>query len=256
MSDAITQAGPAFEPSAAYRIGGKSVASRGDPVAPVSQHGLPLRMADGRPVPPRHSTLQRAVKRALDVTLSVTALVMLSPVLLMVALGIKLADGGPVLFRQQRLGRDGRTFEMLKFRSMRVDDCDGSGLRHTAVGDSRVTPIGRFIRASSIDELPQLWNIARGDMSLIGPRPMVPGQRAAGMDYRQLVPYYEYRLLMRPGLSGWAQANGLRGPTDEIGPSRARIDHDCAYIQNFSIALDVTIIGRTIVREFLTGTGV
>jgi lipopolysaccharide/colanic/teichoic acid biosynthesis glycosyltransferase len=138
---------------------------------------------------------------------------------------------------------------------MRLDATDLSGVRQTAPDDDRVTPVGRFLRTTSIDELPQLWNILRGDMSVIGPRPMVKGQLAAGSSYRQVVPYYDYRHMVRPGLSGWAQANGLRGPTTDAVSARQRIDHDCAYVQNVSLALDLKIILQTIRREFLTGSG-
>jgi lipopolysaccharide/colanic/teichoic acid biosynthesis glycosyltransferase len=119
-----------------------------------------------------------------------------------------------------------------------------------------VTPVGRFLRRTSLDELPQLVNVIVGDMSLVGPRPHVEGMLAAGVDYAELVPYYNLRHVMRPGLSGWAQANGLRGPTDSAEAARARIDHDVAYIQNFSIWLDLKIIWLTLVKEFVTGSGV
>ena len=118
-----------------------------------------------------------------------------------------------------------------------------------------MTRIGRFLRNTSIDELPQLWNILCGDMAVIGPRPMVLGQRAAGADYREVVPYYDYRHRVRPGLSGWAQANGLRGSTEDLAAARRRIDHDCAYVQNFSLLLDLRIILKTIATEFLVGSG-
>jgi lipopolysaccharide/colanic/teichoic acid biosynthesis glycosyltransferase len=145
---------------------------------------------------------------------------------------------------------------MLKFRSMRVDAGDYSGVKQTVADDERVTPIGRFLRATSLDELPQLWNILVGDMAVIGPRPMVPGQLAAGVHYEQVVPYYGYRHMVKPGLSGWAQANGLRGPTTDLVSAKDRIDHDCAYVQNFSLALDIRIIVQTLAREFLTGSGI
>jgi lipopolysaccharide/colanic/teichoic acid biosynthesis glycosyltransferase len=145
---------------------------------------------------------------------------------------------------------------MLKFRTMYDDHADPTGQAQTRPDDERITPVGRLLRRTSIDELPQLINVITGDMSLVGPRPHVAGMLAAGIDYAELVPYYNLRHTMRPGLSGWAQANGLRGPTDSAEIARARIDHDIAYIQNFSIWLDLKIIWLTLVKEFVTGSGV
>jgi lipopolysaccharide/colanic/teichoic acid biosynthesis glycosyltransferase len=222
--------------------------------------GLPLSMTSGTPAAPAETKshqLQLFLKRAIiDVPLSLMALVVLSPLLLGLALAVRLTSKGPALFRQSRVGLNGREFQMLKFRSMRTDAGDTTGLKQTVAADDRVTPIGRFLRATSLDELPQLWNILVGDMAVIGPRPMVKGQRAAGVDYLEVVPYYDYRHRVKPGLSGWAQANGLRGPTTDIVSARDRIDHDCAYVQNFSLALDIRIIIQTLAREFLTGSGI
>jgi lipopolysaccharide/colanic/teichoic acid biosynthesis glycosyltransferase len=224
------------------------------------QSGLPLSMTAGVPSAPREGvwvSVQFWLKRALiDIALSAMALIVLSPLLLGVALAVRLTSKGPALFRQPRVGLGGKEFMVLKFRTMKLEDCDETGLVQVVAADDRVTPIGRFLRATSIDELPQLWNILVGDMSVVGPRPMVRGQQAAGVDYYDVVPYYDYRHRVKPGLSGWAQANGLRGPTADLQSAKARIDHDCAYVQNFSLALDVRIIFRTIVREFLTGSGV
>jgi lipopolysaccharide/colanic/teichoic acid biosynthesis glycosyltransferase len=223
------------------------------------QSGLPLRLRDGVPVRPADAArLDRQLKLKrlfLDMPLSALALLALSPLLLIVAAIIKLTSPGPVLFTQKRVGLNGVEFDILKFRSMRADAGDITGVKQTALNDDRVTPIGRFIRNTSIDELPQLINILRGDMSVIGPRPMVSGQLAGGARYREVVPYYDFRHLVRPGLSGWAQANGLRGPTTDTVSARQRVDHDCAYVQNVSLALDIKIILQTIRREFLTGSG-
>jgi lipopolysaccharide/colanic/teichoic acid biosynthesis glycosyltransferase len=221
------------------------------------QSGIPLYLENGFPTKPissRSRTLHLRLKRALDVGLSLGAILALAPLLLSVALAIKLTSPGPILYRQRRPGLNGVPFQLLKFRSMSIEHCD-DGSKQATIADSRVTMVGRFIRKTSIDELPQLWNILIGEMSLVGPRPMVEGQLAAGRDYRDTVPYYDFRLNMKPGLTGWAQANGLRGPTsDEISAIR-RIDHDCAYIQNFSIFLDARAIFKTIVSEFLNGSG-
>jgi lipopolysaccharide/colanic/teichoic acid biosynthesis glycosyltransferase len=222
--------------------------------------GLPLSMTAGVPVVPelsRSMKIQLMLKRVLiDIALSATALIVLAPLLLGIVIAIRITSKGPALFRQNRVGRDGRVFKMLKFRSMRIDASDHSGVKQTVAADDRVTPIGRFLRATSLDELPQLWNILVGDMAVIGPRPMVPGQLAAGVHYEQVVPYYGYRHMVKPGLSGWAQANGLRGPTTDLASAKDRIDHDCAYVQNFSLALDIRIIIQTLAREFLTGSGI
>ncbi|MHA6297971.1 sugar transferase [Devosia sp. CAU 1758] len=195
------------------------------------------------------------LKRVIDIVGAVAGLTLLAPLLIIVALVIKATSPGPVFFRQDREGLDGKSFQVLKFRSMRVDSCDISGIAQTVQNDARLTPVGRFIRKTSIDELPQLVNVLVGDMSLVGPRPHVPGMLAGGQAYRDLVPYYGDRLAMRPGITGWAQANGLRGPTHDNRLARERVDHDLAYIQNFSIWLDMNILVRTLVREFVTGSG-
>jgi lipopolysaccharide/colanic/teichoic acid biosynthesis glycosyltransferase len=224
----------------------------------ILQSGLPLKIRDQVPAATDQANLDRqsALRRwFLDIPLSFLALLGLLPLLTIIALIIGITSPGPVLFMQKRIGLRGQEFEILKFRSMRIDAGDESGVEQTRENDDRVTAVGRFIRATSIDELPQLWNILKGDMSVIGPRPMVRGQLAAGAAYRNVVPYYDYRHLVRPGLSGWAQANGLRGPTTDAESARQRVDHDCAYVQNVSVMLDIKIILQTIRREFLTGSG-
>jgi polysaccharide biosynthesis protein PslA len=179
----------------------------------------------------------------------------LLPLLLLVALAIRVTSEGPALLRQKRTGLDGTTFEIFKFRSMYVEKGDPTGVTQTVAMDSRVTPIGRFLRRNNIDELPQLLNVLRGEMSIVGPRPHVPQMLAAGVAYDQLVPYYAMRHQMKPGLTGWAQANGLRGPTDNALKARSRVNHDIAYIQNFSVLLDLRIILRTLARELIGGSG-
>lgn len=227
----------------------------------ISYHsGLPVARHNGVPVAPvfdRRARRELFLKRLLlDIPLSVMALVLLSPLLLVIALAIRLSGPGPVIFQQKRVGLNGADFTLYKFRTIAAEHQDDSGIAQVVTDDKRVTPVGRLLRATSLDELPQLWNILVGDMAVIGPRPMVRGQLAAGRDYREHVPYYDYRTLVRPGLSGWAQANGYRGSTQDPAAAHERIDHDCAYVQNFSIWLDFKIIGLTITREFLTGSGV
>ncbi|WP_245895048.1 sugar transferase [Devosia submarina] len=198
---------------------------------------------------------QSDAKRLFDILVSGIAIIALMPLLILVALAIRLESKGPVLFVQQREGKAGMLFRALKFRSMRQDDCDLSGVQQTIVGDSRVTKVGSFIRRTSIDELPQLFNVLLGDMSLVGPRPHVRGMMAGGRDYRALVPYYDLRLAVTPGLTGWAQANGLRGPTTDATLARKRVDYDLDYIENFSLWLDLKIIWLTLKRELAGGSG-
>jgi lipopolysaccharide/colanic/teichoic acid biosynthesis glycosyltransferase len=200
-------------------------------------------------------TLHLVVKRLLDIVAAYLVLLLFLPALLAIALAIRTTSAGPVLFRQKREGLYGRPIGIYKFRTMYLDHCDLDGVEQTVTGDLRVTPIGRFLRRTSIDELPQLINILKGEMSLIGPRPHAFGMLAAEIPYDRLVPYYGARLVMKPGLSGWAQANGLRGPTNDAAKARARIDHDLAYIENFSIFLDIKIILKTLAQEFPNGTG-
>lgn len=227
----------------------------GDAAIMVSpQSGLPLAFAGACPVlaPSRRS---EALKRGLDLGLAGLALVWLAPLLLLLGLLVALDSPGPVLFRQERVGRHGRRFRMWKFRSMRIDSCDPSGLRQTVPQDGRLTRFGRLLRRYNFDELPQLVNVLMGDMSLVGPRPHVPDMRAAGMDYRELVPYYELRHSVAPGLTGWAQVNGLRGPSADPALARRRIDHDLAYIQNRSLRLDLRILALTCCKQFGPASG-
>lgn len=204
---------------------------------------------------PNLSNWQAKAKRLCDIAFSASAIVGLSPILAIVSLAIVLESRGSVFFLQEREGKNGKLFTAIKFRSMRRDDADISGIKQTTHGDVRVTKVGRFIRRTSIDELPQLLNVLRGDMSLVGPRPHVKGMLAGGRDYRALVPYYELRLHVMPGLTGLAQANGLRGPTADADLALRRIEYDLDYIENFSIFLDMKIILQTLKREFLGGNG-
>jgi lipopolysaccharide/colanic/teichoic acid biosynthesis glycosyltransferase len=223
------------------------------------QSGLPYRWCGAAPVIPELTPARRralALKRLLDIVLAAIALVVLSPLLLAIFFAIRLSGPGPALFRQVRAGRGDRPFTLLKFRTMFPDRGDHTGIAQTIAGDDRVTRVGALLRRTSLDELPQLWNVLRGEMSLVGPRAHVFGMRAGGMEYERLVPYYALRHAMPPGISGWAQVNRLRGPTEDAARARARIDHDIAYIQNFSVWLDIRIIWLTLWREFVAGTGV
>jgi lipopolysaccharide/colanic/teichoic acid biosynthesis glycosyltransferase len=193
-------------------------------------------------------------KRLFDIGVSSAALLFLAPLLILIALVIKVTSPGPVLFFQYRYGYRNRRFKIYKFRSMRSDSCD-TGTRQAVKGDSRVTWIGGILRKTSLDEIPQLFNVIKGDMSLVGPRPHVPGMLAADMLYEDLVPYYFQRHTARPGITGLAQVSGCRGSTVEAGRAISRIDYDLDYIERWSLAMDVMIILRTVRKEFLSGSG-
>jgi exopolysaccharide biosynthesis polyprenyl glycosylphosphotransferase len=222
-------------------------------------NGLSVAWKDGAPLAAKPTGARRAslaIKRVIDIVVSSLALIAIGPLLLFTALAIRLTSEGPILFRQTRIGHLGKPFTIYKFRSMYIDKCDAPGSIQAIPGDTRVTPVGRFIRKTSIDELPQLFNVLRGDMSLVGPRPYVAEMLAAGELYNQIVPWFDYRHLMTPGITGWAQANGLRGPTTSHGPAVRRVEYDVAYIQNFSLALDLKIVLMTVWRELTGGSGV
>jgi polysaccharide biosynthesis protein PslA len=195
-------------------------------------------------------------KRIFDIVVASAALLFFSPILLAVAMIIKLTSPGPALFFQYRYGYRNRRFKIYKFRSMRIDACDTKGVKQTVRGDSRITWIGRLLRKTSLDEIPQLVNVIKGDMSLVGPRPHVPGQLAAELLYEDLVPYYFQRHTARPGITGLAQVSGYRGSTVEAGHAISRIDYDLEYIEKWSLRLDIMIILRTIRKEFLSGSAV
>ena len=183
----------------------------------------------------------RFVKRAFDLVIATATLIVLSPVMLIVALAIWLEDRGPVLYRQIRMGLDGKPFPILKFRSMRVGAENTTGAVWAEKNDSRRTRVGEFIRAWSLDELPQLWNVLVGDMSVIGPRPERP---EFVEQFRAEFPHYMLRHKVRAGMTGWAQVHGWRGNTS----IRMRIEHDLYYIENWSLLLDVKILFLTLVH--------
>jgi lipopolysaccharide/colanic/teichoic acid biosynthesis glycosyltransferase len=195
-------------------------------------------------------------KRLFDVIASGSALFFLAPLLIVIAITIKLTSPGPVFFFQYRYGFRNRYFKIYKFRSMRTSAGDRSGVKQTVQGDSRVTAIGKILRKTSLDEIPQLINVIKGDMSLVGPRPHVPGMLAAQLLYEDLVPYYFQRHSARPGITGLAQISGCRGSTIEAGRAISRIDYDLEYIEKWSLSMDIKIILLTVRREFLSGSGV
>jgi len=182
------------------------------------------------------------VKRASDVVLSFLILSLISPLLLILALAVRLSSPGPVIFRQRRYGLDGQEIVVYKFRTMRVTE-DGEAIQQCAPSDPRVTPLGAFMRRTSLDELPQFVNVLQGRMSIVGPRPHAVAHNEA---YRKLIKGYMQRHKVRPGITGWAQVNGLRGETESLDKMKARIEHDLDYLRNWSLRLDLYIIVRTV----------
>ncbi|WP_298966981.1 exopolysaccharide biosynthesis polyprenyl glycosylphosphotransferase [uncultured Methylobacterium sp.] len=189
-------------------------------------------------------------KVAMDFVAALLGLVMIAPFLIIVAIAIVLDSKGPVFFRQTRTGIDGKPFKIFKFRTMRVQE-DGHVVTQATVGDSRVTRIGRFLRKTSIDELPQLINVLRGEMSLVGPRPHA---LAHDQLYGREIPAYKERFAVRPGLTGWAQVQGSRGATPTTADMERRITLDLWYIENRSLLLDIQIILRTVWTEIARKT--
>ncbi|WP_297927353.1 undecaprenyl-phosphate glucose phosphotransferase [Metallibacterium sp.] len=187
----------------------------------------------------------RALKRAEDALLSMLILLLISPLLLLIALAVKLTSRGPVFYRQDRLTWSGKTFRMLKFRSMLVDAEQGTGAVWASKGDGRATRIGAFLRHTSLDELPQFINVLKGDMSIVGPRPERP---VFVEQFKDQIPGYMQKHMVKAGITGWAQINGLRGNTD-LGQ---RIEHDLYYIEHWSLGFDLRIIALTLVRGFVS----
>lgn len=196
----------------------------------------------------RHVPLMEAgnafIKRAMDIVGSLLCIVLFSPIMLAAAIAVKLSSPGPLIFKQERVGLHNRTFKMYKFRSMTVQKASEEVSKWTTKNDVRVTPVGRFIRKTSIDELPQLFNVLKGDMSLIGPRP----ERPFFVDkFKEEIPRYMIKHQVRPGMTGWAQVNGLRGDTS----IRKRIELDLFYIENWSVSFDIRILFLTVFKGFV-----
>ncbi len=194
---------------------------------------------------PPFSLRSRLYKRALDLAVTIPALVFLAPLLALTAIAIKIDTPGPVLFRQYRIGRGNRLFKVLKFRSMRVEGSDPRGMRSTARNDDRVTRVGKIIRATSIDELPQLFNVLLGDMSLVGPRPHPIGSLAEGQLFWHIDIRYWHRHQIKPGITGLAQVRGFRGATHQVSDLTNRLRADLEYIENWSFWRDLKILTQT-----------
>lgn len=200
------------------------------------------REVTGTPKPGYHT----ALKRLMDIGVSVLALAIGAPFLLLIAALIKLDSPGPALFKQRRHGFNNREFFVFKFRSLRVESEDKDARSQVVAGDSRVTKIGRFIRKTSIDELPQLFNVIKGDMSLVGPRPHAVGMHTGEVETYRLVEEYAHRHKVKPGMTGWAQINGSRGPLHDAASVARRISLDLEYIERSNIFFDLYIIAMTI----------
>ena len=187
----------------------------------------------------------RLLKRSVDVGFALIALILLALPALLIVLAIRLDSSGPILFRQRRIGLAGREFTALKFRTMYWQPTENGTLRQTTLDDPRVTRVGHWLRRYSGDELPQLINVMRGEMSIVGPRPHAPGTRAGGQLFEEVTQCYGARHFVKPGLTGLAQVRGWRGETDTEEKLLHRIDCDFEYIAHWSVGLDLAIIWRT-----------
>ena len=183
-----------------------------------------------------------AAKRASDIVLSLLILTLISPLLLVIAVAVKLGSPGQVIFKQRRYGLDGEEIVVYKFRSMTVTE-DGKNVQQAQRNDRRITPLGAFLRKTSLDELPQFVNVLQGRMSIVGPRPHAVAHNEL---YRKLIKGYMVRHKVKPGITGLAQVSGFRGETDTLDKMQGRINHDLEYLRNWSLRLDLLIIFKTI----------
>ncbi|MDO4261323.1 MAG: undecaprenyl-phosphate glucose phosphotransferase [Eubacteriales bacterium] len=213
------------------------------PTRPYTEDLLGLPVVNIRHVP-LTNTFNMVCKRAMDIAGSVAAIIIFSPIMLVTAILVKTTSKGPLIYKQERVGLHNQTFQMYKFRSMEVQSARAEKRAWTIRDDPRVTKVGRVIRKTSIDELPQLFNILRGDMSLVGPRPERP---FFVEKFREEIPRYMVKHQVRPGLTGWAQVNGFRGDTS----IKKRIEYDLYYIENWTIGLDIKILFLTFFKGFV-----
>lgn len=211
------------------------------PTRPYTEDLLGLPVINIRRVP-LNGGFNKFVKRVSDIVGSFLLIILFSPVMLAVALAVRFSSKGPVIYKQERVGLHNRNFVMYKFRSMKIERCDE--LHFTTQNDDRTTRIGRFIRRCSLDELPQLFNVLKGDMSLVGPRPERP---EFVEKFREQIPRYMIKHQVRPGMTGWAQINGYRGNTS----IRKRIEYDLYYIENWTFWFDIVILFQTIFKGFV-----
>lgn len=202
----------------------------------------PVALLSGKPLESRRTI----AKRLQDLVIGAIALLAFSPLMLLVAAAIKLDSPGPVFFRQKRQGFNNEEITVWKFRSMRHDRRDDAGVRQVSRGDDRVTRVGRFIRSTSLDELPQLFNVILGEMSLVGPRPHAPGMKTGDVESARIVAEYAHRHRIKPGMTGWAAIHGSRGPVESPEAMRRRVELDIAYIERQSFWLDLIIMLATV----------
>ena len=200
-------------------------------------NGIPLVSVCDTPI----FGIRSLVKRGSDILIATLALVLLAPVMGLIAVGIRLTSPGPVLFKQRRFGLDGEIIKVYKFRTMIVME-DGDHVMQAKKDDQRITPFGRFLRKTSLDELPQFINVLQGCMSIVGPRPHAVAHNEL---FRKVVKNYMIRYKVKPGITGWAQVNGFRGETDTINKMKARVEYDIDYLRNWSIFLDLWIVLKT-----------
>lgn len=211
-------------------------------VGRARHHDMPAVQVSARPL----DLSDRVLKRLLDVAITVPLVIAVTPLLVLTAIAIKLDSPGPILFRQQRMGRNNRLFDVLKFRSMRHEASDFSGTRSASRDDDRITRVGRIIRATSIDELPQLLNIIQGEMALVGPRPHALGSRAGEDLFWHVDQRYWLRHSIKPGMTGLAQVRGFRGATDYKHDLSNRLQSDLEYLVDWSVYRDIAILLRTV----------
>jgi polysaccharide biosynthesis protein PslA len=208
--------------------------------------GVPMLRVSERPL----AEPQLIAKMIEDRLVAAIALALTFPLFLAVALAVKATSRGPALFTQERDGFGGQKIRIYKFRTMYADRCDPSGAQQAGRADARITPVGRFLRRSSLDELPQFINVLKGEMSVVGPRPHPLGMRVDGRLYSEVVGDYALRHLVKPGITGWAQISGLRGPADTQEKLRKRVEYDLHYIDHWSIWFDLKIMALTVIRFF------
>lgn len=212
------------------------------PIGIARHNGVPTLIVSRGPL----GLKDRIIKRLFDITVAGAVLFLLAPLLVLVALAIYLQDRGPVFFVQTRVGRSNRLFHILKFRSMHVASSDAKGTLSASRNDNRVTPFGRFIRATSIDEMPQLINVLKGDMSIVGPRPHALGSRAENLLFWHIDERYWHRHAIKPGLTGLAQVRGYRGATERKADLVNRLQSDLEYLHNWTLWRDIVILIRTV----------
>jgi Undecaprenyl-phosphate glucose phosphotransferase len=210
--------------------------------------GVPMLTLFDRPI----SGWSHVFKLIEDRAIALAALAFVAPLMLSIAVAIKLDSRGPVLFKQRRFGFNDRPIEVWKFRTMRSECTDANAVLQTTRRDPRVTRVGRFLRKSSLDELPQLFNVLKGEMSIVGPRPHAMATKADGKLFQDVVDRYAARHRVNPGITGWAQVNGWRGETGTVDKIQKRVELDLYYIDNWSVWFDLYIVLRTFIAVFRT----